>query len=202
MMLPFRLSVFVCCLGMTVLPALAQADRSASALDESRTSRQSPEPDQKDRQAQGVQLQARRAALEKTYQEDIALCYQQFDVTGCRNVAREKRIEANAVLRKDELAYNARERRIASEEAQRRLDDKQLEAQRKTQEVALTDASLPRQSTRSTEVAVQQRNESSQRAAYEKKQREAIERRSNIEKRLRERDKPPAAPLPVPEAAK
>ena len=34
------------------------------------------------------------------------------------------------------------------------------------------------------------------------KQREAAERRSSIDKRLRERDKPPAAPLPVPEAAK
>jgi hypothetical protein len=149
--------------------------------------------------AQTESLQARRAAIEKTYQQDMAVCYQRFDVVSCRNAAREKRIESNAVLRKDELAHNARERQLAAQEAQGRSDEKLREAQEKAMDVAAREA-LPQSNTRSPQTQPSQ--DSSERAAYEQKQREAAERRSNIEKRLRERDKPPAAPLPLPEAAK
>ena len=160
-------------LCMTVTPALAQTD----------------------------QLQARRAALEKNFQQEMALCYQRFDVVSCRNEAREKRIATNAALRKDELAHNARERQRAAEEAQRRADEKLLDAKQKASEAAAHDAPPSAQShplTASTKSA----NDNSQRAAYEQKQREAADRRESIEKRLRERNKPPAAPLPLPETAK
>ena len=146
--------------------------------------------------AQTEQLQARRAAMEQAYQQDMAVCYQRFDVVSCRNEAREKRIETNAALRKDELAHNARERQRAADEAQRRADEKQRDAQEKAVE-ASTRETIPNTSPKSPPS-----QDSSQRAAYEQKQREAAERRSNIDKRLRERDKAPAAPLPLPEAAK
>ncbi len=146
--------------------------------------------------AQTEQLQARRAAMEQAYQQDMAVCYQRFDVVSCRNEAREKRIETNAALRKDELAHNARERQRAADEAQRRADEKQRDAQEKAVQASTREA-IPNTSPKSPSS-----QDSSQRAAYEQKQREAAERRSNIDKRLRERDKAPAAPLPLPEAAK
>ncbi len=177
-----------CLFSTVVLPVVAQPNALALTPQES--------------QAEGLRLQARRAELERIYQQDMAVCYQQFDVTRCRNVARDKRIEANATLRKDELAYNARERRLAAEEAQRRSDDRLRQAQRNAQEAALPENALPTQSQRQSDITPQQRNGNNQRAAYEEKQREAADRRSRLEKRLRERDKPPAAPLPIPEAAK
>ena len=146
--------------------------------------------------AQSEQLQARRAAMEQAYQQDMAVCYQRFDVVSCRNEAREKRIETNAALRKDELAHNALERQRAADEAQRRADEKQRDAQDKAVEAST------RETTPNIPPKPQPINDNSQRAAYEQKQREAAERRSKIDKRLRERDKPPAAPLPLPEAAK
>jgi hypothetical protein len=151
--------------------------------------------------AQTEQLQTRRAAMEQAYQQDMAVCYQRFDVVSCRNEAREKRIATNAALRKDELAHNASERQRAADEAQRRADEKLRDAQQKAMEAAAHDASPSSQShplTASTQTA----KDNSQRAAYEQKQREAAERRDSMEKRLRERNKPPAAPLPLPEAAK
>ncbi len=146
--------------------------------------------------AQSEQLQARRAAMDQAYQQDMAVCYQRFDVVSCRNEAREKRIATNAALRKDELAYNALERQRAADEAQRRADEKQRDAQDKAVQAA-TRETTPNISPKSPSS-----QDSSQRAAYEQKQREAAERRNNIDKRLRERDKPPATPLPIPEAAK
>lgn len=148
--------------------------------------------------AQTEQLQARRAAMEQAYQQDMAVCYQRFDVVSCRNAAREKRIETNAALRKDESAHNARERQHAADEAQRRADQKQRDTQEKLVEAASREATQSNNLFQKTQPI----NDNSQRAAYEQKQREAAERRSNIEKRLRERDKPPAASLPLPEVAK
>jgi hypothetical protein len=148
--------------------------------------------------AQSDQLQARRAAMEQAYQQDMAVCYQRFDVVSCRNEAREKRIATNAALRKDELAHNALERQRAADEAQRRADEKQREAQEKAVESAMRETSPNNERYPKS----QPNFDNSQRAAYEQKQREAAERRSNIDKRLRERDKAPAAPLPIPEAAK
>lgn len=202
MMMHFRFSAFVGCLGMVVLPVLAQPQVTPATAQAALTATDVAVPSSQERQEEGLRLQARRAALEQTYQQDMAVCYQQFDVTRCRYVARDKRIEASAALRKEELAYNARERRIAALEAQRRLEDKQRDAQQKDQEATLRSRFEISQDNRSADLSAQQHKDNNQRAAYEQKQREASERRSSLEKRLRERDKPPAAPLPIPEAAK
>ena len=163
---------------------------------------QSTEPSLEERQAQGAQLQARRAALEKTYQQEVAQCYQRFDVTRCRNAAREKHIEANAALRQEELAHSARERLLAAQEAQRRSEEKQREAQSKAQSKAQEGVVPSTESRAVRDPQLQQRQDNQQRAAYEQKQREAAERRERLENRLRERDKPPADPLPMPVSSK
>ena len=163
---------------------------------------QSTEPSLEERQAQGAQLQARRAALEKTYQQEVAQCYQRFDVTRCRNAAREKHIEANAALRQEELAHSARERLLAAQEAQRRSEEKKREAQSKAQSKAQEGVVPSTESRAVRDPQLQQRQDNQQRAAYEQKQREAAERRERLENRLRERDKPPADPLPMPVSSK
>ena len=176
---------------------------------------QIPEPSLEERQAQGAQLQVRRAALEKTYQQEVTQCYQRFDVTRCRNAAREEHIEANAALRQEELAHSARERLLAAQEAQRRSEEKQREAQSKAQSKEQSKAqegvapSTESRAVRDPHVSravrdpqLQQRQDNQQRAAYEQKQREAAERRERLENRLRERDKPPADPLPMPVSSK
>ena len=163
------------------------------------TSETSPELSQEERDAEGASLRARRAALEQSYQQDVKACYQKFDVASCRTAAREKRIAVNEALRKEELRYNARERNIAAQEAQQRLQERQQEAQRKAEEAQNATPKPPKQQ---TDEATKRQNEISQRDQYEQKQREAQERRQNFEQRLRERDKPPAAPLPLPGAAK
>ena len=56
-------------------------------------------PSEQERQAQSALLDARRKALEDTYNHDMRLCYQQFNVTNCQLLARDRRIEANAQLR-------------------------------------------------------------------------------------------------------
>lgn len=202
MMCHHPLSIFLCGLSILVFTSLAQADERFHASGVTPASSQVPEPSQFERQAEADRLQARRVALEENYQKDVAICYQQFDVTSCRNKAREKRIALNAALRKEELAHSARERRIAADENQRRLEAKQQDAHHKAQETALNELAHSKKVDRTTDTALQQRNESNQRAAYEQKQREANEKRTSLDKRMREREKPPAAPLPIPAGTK
>ena len=184
--LQHAMRLFVLLAGLSTTAALAQT----------------PEPSLAERQAQGAQLQERRAALEKAHQQEVAECYQKFDVTRCRNAAREKRIEANAALRQEELAHSARERLLAAQEAQRRSEEKQREAQSKAQSKAQEGVVPSTESRAVRDPQVKQRQDNQQRAAYEQKQREAAERRERLENRLRERDKPPADPLPMPMSSK
>jgi predicted ATP-binding protein involved in virulence len=184
----FTFSVFM--VGATLVSAQNLSPASSETVSEI---------SKEEREAEGARLNARRAALEQGYRQDLKECYQKFDVTGCRLAARERHIEANQSLRKEELVYNARERLIAGQEAQQRLQERQEEAQRKVEE-ALTN--LPKQPKQQTDEATKRQNEITQRAQYEQKQREAQERRNSADKRLRERDKPPADPLPAPGANK
>ena len=152
------------------------------------------------RQAEGQRLSALRQKLEDTYQQELKACYQNFDVTSCRIHARERRIQANAALRKEELRYNATERRIQAEEAVQRTEEKTSEA--KTKEAQANRAQAVQASKDRADANAQKQMEhelqGTKRGEYEQKQREAAQRRADVEKKLRERTKEPAAPLPVP----
>ena len=50
------------------------------------------------RNAERERLARERRQLEDNYKQDMRLCYQNFDVTSCRLKARDRRIDANAVL--------------------------------------------------------------------------------------------------------
>jgi colicin import membrane protein len=157
-----------------------------------------------ERQAHSQHLAQRRQQLDDAYKQDMTACYQKFDVITCRNAARERRIQANALLRQEELKFNAAERQIKAAEAQRRMAEKAADGQ--SPDALAQRAGAVQQAQKRAQAHAQKQidhaNQGGNRDAYEAKQREAAEHRANVEKKRRERDKPPAAPLPVPGAAK
>lgn len=149
-----------------------------------------------ERQAESARLDARRLALEDRYTHDMRLCYQQFDVTSCRLKARDRRIEDNDQLRKEELAFKNLERQIKAEEIKQRMADKEAQAQQQQeQRQQAGQQSQDRGQQQAAKVSAHQA-QGEQREAYDKKQREAQAHRDSLEKKLRMRDKPAATPLP------
>ena len=151
-----------------------------------------------ERAAQSQQLLARRQQLETAYNQEMTVCYQKFDVTSCRLEARERRLQAHAALRKDEIAFNTVERRLKAEDAERRLAETNALA-RVREQTRQTDAAdnAKAAADRAVQKQADHAAQGQQREAYEQKQREAAQRRADLEKKLRERDKPPAASLPA-----
>lgn len=157
-------------------------------------------PTEEARQQERARLEGERKKLEDQYQQDLRQCYQQFDVTRCRLDARDRRIEANQVLRKDELRFNALERQIKSEEAKRRVVDRNSESSRKDAEAQRAQAVAAARERADAHAQKQMDHalQGTKRGEYEQKQREATQHRADVEKKLRERTKEPGAPLPVP----
>ena len=193
-----------CCVWCACTLSLAQTAPAQAVTPASHTEAQVPPLSEAERQAQSQQLAQRRQQLDAAYQQDMQICYQKFDVISCRNEARERRIQANAVLRQEELKFNAAERQIKADEVQRRLAEKNSEAQRQEAQAQRAEAIQQAQerAEKNAQKLIEHANKGDGREAYEAKQREATEHRANVEKKRRERDKPPAASLPVPGASK
>lgn len=157
-------------------------------------------PSEVERNAQRQHLEMQRQQLEDQYKQDMKLCYQYFDVTSCRLKARDRRIEANALLRQEELKFKASERLIQADETKRNLAQRHSEALRKetdTERAAAIAASKERVD-KNAQKQIDHALQGTKRGEYEQKQREAAEHRADVEKKMRERNKEPAAPLPVP----
>jgi len=152
------------------------------------------------RDAERQRLTVARKALEDRYTQDLKLCYQNFDVTSCRLKARDRRIEANAALRKEELRFNASERRIQADEALERTKEKTSESKLKEAEAQRAQAVQASQdrADANAQKKIDHALQGTKRGEYEQKQREAAQHREDAAKKLRERTKEPAAPLPVP----
>jgi hypothetical protein len=189
----------VCAAAALAQPAVVtEASASAPTLAASQAATAFPSVDE--RNLQRTDLSRRRQQLEAQYRQDMKQCYQNFDVNTCRLQARERRIQANAVLRKEELNFNAMERQIQGDEAIRSLAERNSEAELKKAEAERA-ASITASKERADANAQKQIDHALQgtkRGEYELKQREAAQRRADVEKKLRERNKEPAAPLPVP----
>ena len=157
-------------------------------------------PSETERNAERERLTRQRQQLEDAYKQEMAQCYQNFNVTRCRLQARDRRIAANAILRKDELRFNAMERQIQADETRRSVAERNSDAQQNKAQaeraaaVAATHARADANARQQIDHALQ----GTKRGEYEQKQREAAQRRAEVEKKLRERTKAPAAPLPVP----
>lgn len=157
-------------------------------------------PSDAERTEERIRLTRERQALEDKYRQEMKLCYQNFDVNSCRLQARDRRIEADTALRKQELRFNAQERQIHADEARRSLADRNSEAsQKKAQaERAASIAASKERADANAQKQIDHALQGTKRGDYEQKQREAVQRRADAEKKLRERNKEPAAPLPVP----
>jgi colicin import membrane protein len=157
-------------------------------------------PTAQERQAEGQRLSGLRQKLDDDYQQEVKACYQFFDVTRCRIEARERRIHANAALRKEELRYNASERRIQAVEAIERTEEKNSDAKLKeaeAQRAQAVQAHIDRADA-NAQKQLEHELQGTKRGEYEQRQREAAQHRADVEKKMRERTKEPAAPLPVP----
>ena len=154
-------------------------------------------PSPEELKAQSDLLDARRLALDEQYKQEMRGCYQNFDVTSCRLTARDKQIQANAQLRKDELTHKNLERQIKSAQAQQRAleRDSQEQQQQADREQAVKAAREREQSL--AEKLSDHAAKGGQREAYEQKQREAQAHRDDLEKMRRERHATPAKSLPV-----
>jgi hypothetical protein len=180
-----------------VASVASSADASPSSSDLPLTSEAVRDAE---RDAERQRLSVARKALEDRYTQDLKLCYQNFDVTSCRLKARDRRIEANAALRKEELRFNASERRIQADEALERTKEKTSESKLKEAEAQRAQAIQASQdrADANAQKKIDHALQGTKRGEYEQKQREAAQHREDAAKKLRERTKEPAAPLPVP----
>jgi hypothetical protein len=178
------------------LPALSQALPQASAASQSVVAY----PSQAERDEERARLSQQRQQLENQYKLDMKQCYQKFDVTSCRLKARDRRIDANAVLREQELRFNRLERHIQVDDSRRSLAERNSEAEQKRTEAERV-AAITAAKKRADDNAQKQIDHALQgtkRGDYEQKQREAAQHRADVEKKNRKRNKEPAAPLPLP----
>ncbi len=187
------LLAFVCFATWGLEPSVDEAAPAASQT-------ASGFPSEAERNDVRERLTRQRQALEDQYKQDMKLCYQNFDVTRCRLQARERRIEANEALRKEELRFNAQERQIHADQSRRSLTERTSEMERKKAEAerAASIAASKERADANAQKQIDHALQGTKRGEYEQKQREATQRRSDLEKKQRERNKEPAAPLPAP----
>ena len=152
------------------------------------------------RNLERARLTQARQQLESQYNDALKLCYQAFDVNSCRLKARDQRIEANDALRKEEIRFNTLERQIQTEEARRKLAERTSEAELKRLDAERAErmSAAKDRADANAQKQIDHALQGTKRGAYEQKQREAAQRRADVEKKIRERSKEPAAPLPVP----
>jgi hypothetical protein len=157
-------------------------------------------PSNEERAAERQRLDQKSQQIEDQYKQDMTQCYQKFDVVSCRLQARDRRIEARAALRKEELPFKAMERHIKTEEAKQKLADRQSEAKLKKDEADRAEAiaAAKDRADANAQKQIDHALKGTKRGDYEQKQRDAAQHRADVEKKQRERSKEPAAPLPVP----
>lgn len=157
-------------------------------------------PSEAARAQERQRLDQKSQQIEDQYKQDMKLCYQQFDVVSCKIKARDRRIEAKAALRKEELPFKAMERQIKTEDAKQKLAERQSEAKLKKDEADRAEAiaAAKDRADANAQKQIDHALKGTKRGDYEQKQREAAQHREDVAKKLRERNKEPAAPLPVP----
>lgn len=154
---------------------------------------------EEERAAERQRLDQKSRLIEDQYKQDMTQCYQKFDVVSCRLQARERRIEAKAALRQEELPFKAMERHIKTEEAKQKLAERQSEAKLKKDEADRAEAiaAAKARADANAQKQIDHALQGTKRGDYEQKQREAAQHRADVEKKLRDSNKEPAAPLPV-----
>ena len=150
--------------------------------------------------ARGLELKSQRDTLEAGYRQQLKQCYQMFDVTRCRNEAREQYTVAHRALSKLENEHAGQVRHLDAQDARQRLMDRQADATQRAQEAERAQQQSQDRALRNADKQNDHAPESSKRSQFDEKQRDAQERRLEVERRAREREKPRAAGLPAPGA--
>ncbi len=163
---------------------------------------------------------AERDKADATYLQEEKACYGKFAVNDCLKAAKAKRRETHAALRRHEVSLNDAERRRKAAERLREIDERAAEptpapARSVQPQAARAAASAAKDDSRQEQAAGRtQRGQEKQaeraaeknekisaapinRQRHEMRLQEAAERRAKLEKRLADRKKPAAQPLPV-----
>lgn len=185
--------LILCCVSLTTWGAEPVSAGAAVPLS-------ADVPSEEERNAERERLTLARDALEAQYRQDNARCYQNFDVNSCRLKVRDRRIDADAALRKEELRFNAQERQIQAENTRRSLAERNSEAEQKKAEAdrAAAVAAAKERADANAQKQIDHALQGTKRGDYEQKLRDAAQHREDVAKKLRERKGEPAAPLPVP----
>lgn len=181
------------------------------------------EPADDDAKAERARITAERAQAEARFTEQEKACYARFAVNDCVRDARAKRREVLADLRRQEISLNDAQRKRHSAERLREIDERssaqaqEQAAARRAQAVA----DQKEREARSAEKAAQKasvaahppkhRGNSRDKKApmpasqadenarlHAERVEQALERKERVQNRQAERNKPPAASLPVP----
>jgi len=194
------LTVLNLCVCMTVFASEADVQAELISPPVKTSSHASVFPSEEARAQERQRLDQISQQIEDQYQQTMKQCYQQFDVVSCKIKARDRRIEAKAALRKEELPFKAMERQIKTEDAKQRLAERQSEAKLKKDEADRAEAiaAAKDRADANAQKQIDHALKGTKRGDYEQKQREAVQHREDVAKKLRERNKEPAAPLPVP----
>ena len=182
-----RLHAFV--LASLCLASVVCAQTAAPAVDEAAL------------QERGRALAQRRTQLDAEHKDAMRACYQLFDVTSCRNQARERYIEASRALRTEELAQSAQERALRTAQAQQRLAEKQADAPQRVEQAQEAQQQAQERLKNQAQKQADHAARGQKSSAYLDKQAEAERRREELRQRAQTRDKPRAAPLPSPPGA-
>lgn len=179
-----------------------------------------------DTSAERARIEAQRADVDARFAAEENACRGRFAVNDCTATAKARQRDALAELRRQEIHLNAMDRKRRAAERQRAVDERQS-AERHALAARRRAEALQEQEQREARAAAKaasklqadahaQENKSkaqgkqarpsgtspeeaeARRLAHDKRLAEAREHRAKSQKRLAERDKPPAQPLPVP----
>jgi hypothetical protein len=151
---------------------------------------------------------------ENTYNEEVKACYQKFAVNNCKDVAAQKRIAELQRLRPFELKLNAQKRAEKAEQIEKDAQLKKMEHEQSQKEItersnldyqnrvkanqekndqykSKQNPAPPALSPNGMDGAVESNSSvsSGPRAQYEQKQKEALEHKLEVQKRLEEKAK-------------
>lgn len=147
--------------------------------------------------AKGQELKIQRDTLEAGYKQALKQCYQEFNVTSCRNQAREKYVVSHRTLRKQEVEHAAQERQIQAADARQRRAERQAEAASHAEDAQRAQQASAERAAHNAQKQTDHVPDASKRSQYDEKIEDAQRRREDAQRRAKERDKPRAAPLPA-----
>lgn len=177
-------------------------------------------PEQKQLAAEQARIVAEREQAETAFRQQEKACYGKFAVNDCLQAARKKRREVDAALRRQEISLNDATRQRKAAERLRDIEERAATpAQPRPQAVqphsSRAAESAAKESSRQEQAAGRQQRSQQKQAKkaagieeknsavtlsqqrHEERLQQAAERRAKLDKRLADRKKPPAQPLPV-----